>query len=93
MDTRLIQGTISDTQHRITHLRGWVGSREQSWSPISVSDAITEIEFRQRSYFSQSQDGSSIIDVVYGESGKYLRTRADGIRGNNLDELPSAVRV
>jgi hypothetical protein len=60
----------------------------EAWSPRKKADAIHDIDSRIHTYYVQDAQGRSGIEVVDGPTGKYLRTRADGRAGNNLDELP-----
>jgi len=59
------------------------------WSPRLKADAIRDIENKVHEYFVRWTDGQeTIIKVVNGSSGKYLRTQRDGSTKNNLDDLP-----
>lgn len=59
------------------------------WSPRSKKDAIADIESGNYSYYVPWSDGSrTLIRVVNGPNGKYLRTDKDSTSRNNLDDLP-----
>jgi hypothetical protein len=59
------------------------------WSPRDVADAIRDIEGGTHTYYVQTSTGDRVdIHVVYGGSGKYLRTDPDKTESNNLDDLP-----
>lgn len=61
----------------------------QAWSPCSKADAIRDIEAgTHRYYVQQLGTQPTLIHVVAGQTGKYLRTGADGAPANNLDNLP-----
>jgi hypothetical protein len=58
------------------------------WSPRSKSDVIYEIESGKVRYYVPWTDGiKTIINVVNGSNGKYLRTDKDNTVRNNLDDL------
>tara|TARA_R110001592_G_scaffold360574_3_gene669182 strand:+ start:64 stop:327 length:264 start_codon:yes stop_codon:yes gene_type:complete len=59
------------------------------WSPRSKADAINDIESGSYGYYVLGHGGTKTkIEVVKGQTGKYLRSVKDGSTGNNLDELP-----
>ena len=61
----------------------------QYWSPRSKADAIRDIESGLVRYYVPWNDGTkTLIRVVNGASGKYLRTDKDQTSRNNLDDLP-----
>ncbi len=61
----------------------------QPWSPRRKADAISDIETRLCTYYVPMKDGTkTIIRVVNGPTGKYLRTDWDSTSRNNLDDLP-----
>lgn len=61
----------------------------QYWSPRSKADAIRDIESGTIRYYVPWSDGTkTIIKVVNGATGKYLRTDKDQTSRNNLDDLP-----
>ena len=72
--TRKEKGTI-------THLC----NRSASWSPVSVGQAIDEIESGTVRYFVRNGDQITGVRVV---GGNYLRTLPDDTSDDNLDELP-----
>lgn len=59
-----------------------------SWSPRSKADAIRDIESGLHAYHVPWKTGRTEIHVVYGPTGKYLRTDRDETSRNNLDDLP-----
>jgi hypothetical protein len=65
-----------------THLCGPAGSE---WSPISVADAVRQIQAGIARYFTQAGDKVAFLEVV---GRAYLRTRPDAAAENNLDNLP-----
>jgi len=58
------------------------------WSPRSKALAIADIEGGSYAYYVLSGTAKSLVQVVNGPSGKYLRTTADSSSANNLDNLP-----
>lgn len=58
------------------------------WSPRPKAPAIADIEGSSYVYYVQSGTAKSLVQVVNGPSGKYLRTTADSSSVNNLDNLP-----
>ena len=58
------------------------------WSPKTSSEAIKEIEEKLYSYYVTVNNQNVDIKVIYGNSGKYLRTDPDKTTKNNLDDLP-----
>jgi len=61
----------------------------QHWSPRTKADAIRDIELGNIRYYVPWKDGiKTIIKVVSGANGKYLRTDKDQTTRNNLDDLP-----
>lgn len=79
MATRQVTATGKDRDGDITKLCGSFGSR-------SKLDAISDITNGVHVY----KSGTSIVEVVENptvKDGMYLRTKADGSTGNNLDEL------
>lgn len=61
----------------------------ETWSPRNKSNAISDIETHQHSYYVQAAGGNRVdIHVVHGPNGKYLRTDPDRTSRNNLDDLP-----
>jgi Protein of unknown function (DUF3892)/D-arabinono-1,4-lactone oxidase len=77
-----------------THLCGGPNSK---WDPVSVAEAIDQIETNTVIYFTKVNDKVARVIVVddpkkgryLGTNGKYLRTTANGTRRNNLDRLPN----
>jgi hypothetical protein len=58
------------------------------WSPCEAEDAIQEIERHEHRYFAKFGRVRSEIHVVNGPFGAYLRTKADGAPGDDLQSLP-----
>ena len=56
-----------------------------AWSPVSVRQAVREIDSGTILYFVRTGDHSVPIRTV---GGRYLRTQADDSSDNNLDNLP-----
>lgn len=62
-----------------------------SWSPVSKSQAIRDIENNTHTYYVPWTTGRTEIRVVIDRTvadGKYLRTDRDSTSKNNLDDLP-----
>ena len=58
------------------------------WSPRGKADAIQDIESGAHQYYVPWTDGTkTLIRVVNGSTGKYLRTDKDDTSRNNLDDL------
>jgi len=76
---RQIKATVKDDDGDIISVTGGFGT-------VPLRTAIRDIESGSASY----AVGSSEVRVVNGQTGKYLRTSADGRRENNLDNLPDA---
>ncbi len=59
------------------------------WSPRSKANAISDIESGAIVYYVPWMGSpKTIIRVVNGPTGKYLRTDRDNTSRNNLDDLP-----
>lgn len=68
----------------ITHLC----NGDAHWSPVSVGQAIAEIESGTIQYYTQEQDRLAIVHVVHDRrAGSYLRSGADATGRNNIDNL------
>jgi hypothetical protein len=58
------------------------------WSPVSVGQAIDEIESGTIQYYTQEDERLAIVHVVHDRrAGSYLRSGADATGRNNLDNL------
>jgi hypothetical protein len=69
----------------ITHLC----NDAQSWSPVTVKQAIDDIRSGTIHYFARRDDTRAAIVIISdGHGGFHLRTRADGTTRDNLDKLP-----
>jgi len=66
--------------------KGVVASLHGEWGTVSKDEAISDIEAGRASY---AVAGGQNLVVVDGPTGKYLRSHADGVNADNLDELPS----
>lgn len=84
MADRAVTRTGKDRDGDITRLC----NGGQHWSPVSKATAIREIESGTHRYYVPWNDGPTMIRVVNGSSGKYLRTDKDSTSRNNLDDLP-----
>jgi hypothetical protein len=82
---REVTAVRQDAQRAITHLCH-DGAR---WSPVSVDQAIEEIQSRAIQYFTTWDDKIALVKVVNdGHGGVYLRSVANGTTTDNLDNLP-----
>ena len=59
-----------------------------TWSPRDKADVINDIENREHQYVVSVADPEVNINVVEGQTGKYLRSTRDSKSPNNLDNLP-----
>ncbi len=85
MATRYVTKSGKDKDGDITKLC----SAGEAWSPRLKKDAISDIENKVHEYDVSWVDGQkTVIRVVNGPTGKYLRTQGDGSTKNNLDDLP-----
>lgn len=83
---RTVTNTRKDRDGDITALC----NPAQQWSPVSKSQAISDIKSGIHSYVARWHDGTETpIRVVSGPYGDYLRTDRDTTPRNNLDELPN----
>lgn len=84
MTDRLVTHAFRDTDGDIVAIGNpqepWL-QRHQEWA---ISDILAE---RHRYFVTGSNGGLRPIDVIDGESGRYLRARADSSTANNLDNL------
>ena len=70
----------------ITHLC----QKGARWSPVTVNQAIREIQSGAVQYYTRLGDRVVPVQVVDdGRGGNYLRSQADATEQNNLDNLPS----
>lgn len=85
MDKRIVNKSGKDKDGDITKLC----NAGETWSPRLKADAIRDIEDKTHEYYVRWSDNQeTIVKVVNGTSGKYLRTQRDGSTKNNLDDLP-----
>jgi len=85
MADRKVTGTGKDTDGDITKLCNAGG-----WGSAGKASAISHIETGLHSYYVQQAGTTrSSVHVVYGPTGKYLRSDPDSSSSNNLDNLPN----
>ena len=79
--TKQITGTRKSPDGDITHLcgRSWTDTKQEARRNISAN---------KYAYLSGSARVEAVTDPRVS-GGFYLRTVADGSKGNNLDELPN----
>ena len=63
-------------------------SDNADWSPRSKAGAISDIESGTHTYHVAWPEKRTVIKVVNGATGKYLRTDRDDTTRNNLLDLP-----
>jgi len=84
MADRAVYRTAKDHFGNIVGLWGEFGT-------VGHSDAISDIEHGVERYWVPLEGGAgSVIEVVNGAFGKYLRANWDGKQRNNLTDLPDA---
>ena len=66
---------------RVTHLLGG----DATWSPVTVQQAVREIESGAIIYFTGGGGREAIVHVATRDGRKYLRTGPDGVGENNLE--------
>lgn len=82
MEKRIVTKTMKNKEDNILLLL----NPTESWSPRSLESAISDIESELYSYVIVSTNiPETLIHVVDGPFGKYLRTDHDGTEDNNLD--------
>jgi len=81
--TRIVKQTKKDSDGDILALCNSI----ESWSPRSKSATISDIKAGVYEYRVRSANGP-IVEVVNGQTGDYLRSRADSASTDNLDDLP-----
>ena len=69
---------------------GVVASLHGEWGMVSKDEAISDIEAGRAFY---AVAGGQNLVVVDGPTSKYLRSHADGVNADNLDELPNPESV
>lgn len=84
MADRTVNRTGKNTEGDITSLC----SSGAYWSPRAKRDAIQDIEDGTHTYHVSWPEKRTVIKVVSGARGKYLRTDRDDTQRNNLDDLP-----
>lgn len=66
-----------------------IGTPGQSWSPRLKADAIRDIESGVESYYTiNAARQTAKVNVVVMNGGKHLKSAADAVWSNNLDNLP-----
>lgn len=82
MSDRRVTSTGKDADGDITKLCGY-------WGSASKHQAIIDIENGSHTYYVQDQYGRRAdVQVVNGQTGKYLRTDPNSTCSDNLDNLP-----
>ncbi len=66
----------------ITHVGG-------TWGKITEEEAIRDIEGRVHTYFVNQGGRRADVEVKQGTHRKFLKTKADGYKPNNLLSLPA----
>jgi hypothetical protein len=89
MAERPVTQTLKNSDGDITALC----NPDESWSPRTVSEVISDIESGAYDYVVRSDLGDTSVEVVDGPGGKYVRSRRDSKVFNNLDELPVGAGV
>jgi hypothetical protein len=84
MADRFVFKTGKDSRRDITKLC----NEGESWSPRMKSEAISDIENGFHDYYVKWTDMTTKIEVVRGQTGKYLRTCRDSTKRDNLQDLP-----
>ncbi len=69
--------------------RGRIAGLGGNWGTTTESEAIADIELGRHIYIAVSGDCESKVEVVNGETRKYLRTNRDRTPKDNLDWLPA----
>lgn len=86
MADRRVTKTGKDDDGDITRLCN--PDYNDDWSPRAKQAAIKDIEDRGITYYVQSHEGRSNVEVYIVGGKKHLRTVRDGKKSNNLDNLP-----
>lgn len=85
MADRLVTHAFRDAEGRVVA----IGNPQEPWLQRQSEWAISDILAERHRYFVAARNGGlRPIDVVDGESGRYLRARADSSTNNNLDNIP-----
>lgn len=82
MADRRVKKTGKDSDGDITKLCGDWGSRSKAL-------AISDIEDSTHTYYVREAGYRSDVHVAGTGNSKYLRTYADSVSANNLDNLPN----
>jgi hypothetical protein len=87
---RAVTSVMKSPKGAITH----VCNDLESWSPVTVADAVAQIQARTVGYVAFGGGTFSVIKVVSdGKGGFYLRTQSDETSADNLDNLPLSTRA
>lgn len=65
-----------------------LGNPHEGWSVRPKQDAVRDIQAGVQ-YMVPWRDGPTMIQVVHGATGSYLRTDHDSTTRNNLLDLPN----
>ncbi len=86
---RRVTAVFRTAEGTLTHL---VGAEGESWSPVSVRDAIAGIRNNTALYVIETAQALSFLAVVNNPraGGLYLRAERDGATADNLAALPLA---
>ena len=66
-----------------------LGNPTTTWSPRSKADVIRDIESGSYRYLVRWPEKETVVRVVNGATGKYLRSDRDETTRNNLLDLPN----
>lgn len=61
---------------------------DEYWTSRTKAQVIHDIEKATHRYYVIGDGATVYVRVVYGSTGKHLRTTADKSSSNNLDNLP-----
>lgn len=85
MTARKVTGCKQDTDGDIIAICNY----DEHWSPRLKDQVIEDIESKNFEYYVQSIEGQkTILRIINGISGKYLRSTHDSSSPCNLNNLP-----
>jgi hypothetical protein len=84
---RRVEYTGKDSSGRVTSLSG---GPDADWDPVSVAEAVTQIQSGAATYFVEADSTMVPVRVVSGPSGPYLRTAPSTATVKSLTKLPDA---
>lgn len=88
-EVQCINKTYRQDPHDMIHRFGGPGAKNGGWWHLSHSEMITAIETNQYGAFWVTRGGHTAYLVVATHNGnKYVKTQNDGVRPDNLLELP-----